>query len=232
MKTKIFCDSADYKTVKLFSSKSIVDGFTTNPSLMRIAGAKNYKDYSLKILKICKKKPISFEVFADDKKEILEQAYKINDWSKNIYVKIPVVNSKGLFMGSVIKELSSKGIKLNITAVYSFEQTKKVSKCLNKKTKSIISIFAGRLADNGKDPVPVFKSSISLVKKYKNIEILWASTREAYNFIQAKQLGCHIITMPPKIINQLTSFGTKPNQLTLDTVKGFLADSKKSQFKI
>ena len=232
MKTKIFCDSADYKTVKLFSSKSIVDGFTTNPSLMRIAGAKNYKDYSLKILKICKKKPISFEVFADDKKEILEQAFKINDWSKNIYVKIPVVNSKGLFMGSVIKELSSKGIKLNITAVYSFEQTKKVSKCLNKKTKSIISIFAGRLADNGKDPVPVFKSSISLVKKYKNIEILWASTREAYNFIQAKQLGCHIITMPPKIINKLTSFGTKPNQLTLDTVKGFLADSKKSQFKI
>ena len=232
MKTKIFCDSADYQTIKLYTKKSIVNGFTTNPSLMRIAGAKNYKDYSLKILKICKKKPISFEVFADNKKEILEQAYKINNWSKNIYVKIPVVNSKGQFMGSAIKELSSKGIKLNITAIYSLEQVKKTFKCLDKKTKSIISIFAGRMADSGKDPVPVFKSSIFLVKKFKNIEILWASTREAYNFIQAKQIGCHIITMPPKIINQLIAFGKKPNQLTLDTVKGFLIDSKKSQFKI
>tara|TARA_B100000795_G_scaffold257120_2_gene230089 strand:- start:205 stop:903 length:699 start_codon:yes stop_codon:yes gene_type:complete len=232
MKTKIFCDSADYSSIKFYSKKSIVNGFTTNPSLMRIAGAKNYKDYSFKILKICKKKPISFEVFADNKKEILEQAYKINNWSKNIYVKIPVVNSKGLFMGSVIKELSSRGIKLNITAIYSYEQVKKVFECLDKKTKSIISIFAGRMADSGKDPVPVFKDSIFLVKKYKNIEILWASTREAYNFIQAKQIGCHIITMPPKIINQIIFFGKKSNQLTLETVQGFLADSKKSKFKI
>ena len=232
MKTKIFCDSADYSSIKFYSKKSIVNGFTTNPSLMRIAGAKNYKDYSFKILKICKKKPISFEVFADNKKEILEQAYKINNWSKNIYVKIPVVNSKGLFMGSVIKELSSRGIKLNITAIYSYEQVKKVFECLDRKTKSIISIFAGRMADSGKDPVPVFKDSIFLVKKYKNIEILWASTREAYNFIQAKQIGCHIITMPPKIINQIIFFGKKSNQLTLETVQGFLADSKKSKFKI
>jgi transaldolase len=143
MKTKIFCDIADFKTIKFFNKKSFVDGFTTNPSLMRQAGAKNYKDYSIKILKVCKKKPISFEVFADDAREILKQAYKINTWGKNVYVKIPVVNSKGLFMGSVIKKLSNKGIKLNITAVYTYEQTKKIYKCLNKKTKSIISIFAG-----------------------------------------------------------------------------------------
>ena len=232
MKTKIFCDSADYKTIKFFNNKPIVDGFTTNPSLMRISGAKNYKDYSLKILKICKKKPISFEVFADDQKEMLKQAYKINTWGKNVYVKIPVINSKGQFMGPVIKELSSKGIKLNITAIYSYEQVRKVYNCLNKKTKSIISIFAGRMADNGKDPLPIFKKSIALVKKYKNIEILWASTREAYNFIQAKQLGCNIITMPPKIINQINSFGKSLNKLTLATVKGFLADSNKSKFKL
>ena len=125
MKTKIFCDIADFKTIKYFSNKSTVDGFTTNPSLMRLAGAKNYKNYSLKILKVCKKKPISFEVFADNPTEMLKQAYKINSWGKNIYVKIPVVNSKGIFMGAVIKELSDKGIKLNITAVYTFEQTKK-----------------------------------------------------------------------------------------------------------
>ena len=232
MKTKIFCDIADFKTIKFFNKNSIVDGFTTNPSLMRQAGAKNYKDYCLKILQVCKKKPISFEVFADDSKEMLKQAYKINTWGKNVYVKIPVVNSKGLFMGSVIKELSDKGIKLNITAVYSYEQTKKIYKSLNKKTKSIISIFAGRMADKGKDPLPIFKKSISLTKKNKNIEILWASTREAYNYIQAKQLKCNIITMPPKVINQINSFGKSFQAMTIDTVKGFLKDSKKSKFKL
>ncbi len=230
MKTKVFCDIADYKTIKFFNKKSLVNGFTTNPSLMRLAGAKNYRDYSLRILKVCKKKPISFEVFADNSKNMLKQAYEINSWGKNVYVKIPVVNSKGIFMGSVIKELSDKGIKLNITAVYTFEQTKKIYKNLNKKTKSIISIFAGRMADKGKDPVPIFKKSLSLTKKNKNIEILWASTREAYNYIQAKQIKCNIITMPPKIINQINTFGKSFNKMTLDTVKGFLKDSQKSKF--
>ena len=232
MKTKIYCDSANYKIIKHFNKKKIVDGFTTNPSLMRLSGAKNYKDYSLKILKICKKKPISFEVFADSPKEMLKQAYKINKWGKNVYVKIPVVNSKGIFMGSVIRELSSKGIKLNITAVYTFKQVNRIFKCLNKKTKTIISIFAGRMSDKGKDPLPIFKKSISLTKRIKNIEILWASTREAYNYIQAKQIKCNIITMPPKIINQIGSFGKSYQALTLDTVKGFLVDSKKSRFTI
>ena len=232
MKTKIFCDIADFKTIKYFNNKSIVKGFTTNPSLMRLAGAKNYKKYSLKILKVCNKKPISFEVFADEPKEMLKQAYKINSWGKNIYVKIPVVNSKGVFMGSVIKELSDNGVKLNITAVYTFEQTKQIYKKLNKKSKSIISIFAGRMADKGKDPLPIFKRSISLTKKNKNIEILWASTREAYNYIQAIHLKCNIITMPPKIINQINTFGKSFNSMTIDTVKGFLRDSKKSKFNI
>ena len=230
--TKIFCDIADLKTIKFFNNKSIVNGFTTNPSLMRLAGAKNYKNYSLKILKVCKKKPISFEVFADNPKEMLSQAYKINSWGKNVYVKIPVVNSKGFFMGSVIQELSNKGIKLNITAVYTYEQTKRIYKKLNKKTKSIISIFAGRMADKGKNPIPIFKKSINLTKNNNNIEILWASTREAYNFTQAKQIKCNIITMPPKVINQINQFGKSFNSMTLDTVKGFLNDSRKSKFKI
>tara|TARA_A100001015_G_scaffold122844_1_gene136167 strand:- start:37 stop:735 length:699 start_codon:yes stop_codon:yes gene_type:complete len=232
MKTKIFCDIADYKIIKFFNNKSLIDGFTTNPSLMRLAGAKSYKKYSLKILKICKRKPISFEVFADNSKNMLKQAYEINSWGKNVYVKIPVVNSKGIFTGSVIKELSDKGIKLNITAVYTFEQTKKIYKKLNKKTKSIISIFAGRMADKGKDPLPIFKNSISLTKKNKNIEILWASTRESYNYTQAKQINCNIITMPPKIINQINGFGKSFKSMTLDTVKGFLSDSKKSRFSL
>ena len=232
MKTKIFCDIADYETIKFFNNKTLVDGFTTNPSLMRSAGAKNYKDYSLKILKVCKKKPISFEVFEDSSKAMLKQAYEINSWGKNVYVKIPVVNSKGKFTGSVIKELSDKGIKLNITAVYTFEQTQMIYKKLNKKTRSIISIFAGRMADKGKDPLPIFKKSISLTKKNKNIEILWASTREAYNYTQAKQINCNIITMPPKLINQINGFGKSFKSLTLDTVKSFLNDSKKSKFSL
>ena len=232
MKTKIFCDIADYKTIKFFNNKSIVDGFTTNPSLMRLAGAKNYRNYSLKILKTCKKKPTSFEVFADNSKDMLKQAYEINSWGNNVYVKIPVVNSKGKFTGSVIKELSDKGIKLNITAVYTFEQTQKIFKKLNKKTKSIISIFAGRMADKGKDPLPIFKKSIALTKKNKNIEILWASTREAYNYTQAKQINCDIITMPPKVINQINSFGKSFKSMTLDTVKSSLDDSKKSRFSL
>ena len=232
MRTKIFCDIADYKTIKIFNNKALVDGFTTNPSLMRLAGAKNYKQYSLKILKVCKKKPISFEVFEDSPKGMLKQAYEINSWGKNVYVKIPVINSKGKFTGSVIKELSDKRIKLNITAVYTFEQTQMIYKKLNKKTRSIISIFAGRMADKGKDPLPIFKKSISLTKKNKNIEILWASTREAYNYTQAKQINCNIITMPPKVINQINGFGKSFKSMTLDTVKSFLNDSKKSRFSL
>ena len=148
MKTKIFCDIADYKTIKFFNNESLVDGFTTNPSLMRLAGAKNYKNYSLKILKICRKKPISFEVFADNFKDMLKQAYEINSWGKNVYVKIPVVNSKGEFMGSVIKELSDKGIKLNITAVYTFEQTKKLLR-LARKMKTPYKIGYNKTYDQG-----------------------------------------------------------------------------------
>ena len=230
MKTKIFCDIADYKTIKLFNKKKIVDGFTTNPSLMRLAGAENYSEYCLKLLKICKTKPISFEVFADNFNEMFNQALKINNLGKNVYVKIPVVNSKGKFSGPLITKLSNRGIKLNITAIYSYEQTIKVIKCLNKKSKSIISIFAGRMADKGKDPLPIFKKSISRIKKYKNIEILWASTREAYNYLQAKKIGCQIITMPPKLIDQIDKFGKTLNQLSVDTVRGFLIDSKKSKF--
>ena len=220
MRTKIFCDIADFKTIKFYNKNSLVDGFTTNPSLMRLAGAKNYKDYSIKILKICKKKPISFEVFADNTQDMLKQAYEINSWGKNVYVKIPVVNSKGVFTGAVIKELSDKGIKLNITAVYTFEQTLKIYNKLNKKTKSIISIFAGRMADKGKDPLPIFKKSISLTK-IKILKFFGLKTREAYNYTQAKQINCNIITMPPKVINQISGFGKNFKSMTLDTVRGF-----------
>ena len=232
MKTKIFCDIAELDKIKKFNQKKIVKGFTTNPSLMRKAGAKDYKSYSKKILKICKNKPVSLEVFADNYFEMRKQALQINTWAKNVYVKIPISNSKGKFMGKVIKELNNKSIKLNITAVYSANQTKKILRVINKRSKVIISIFAGRAGDTGKDPVPEFKKSISFAKKFKNVEILWASVREPYNYLQAKQLGCHIITIPPSTIEKIESFGKTFKQLTKETVKGFLTDSKKSRFKI
>ena len=232
MSTKIFCDIADINQIKKFNKKKIVKGFTTNPSLMSKAGAKDYKLYSKKILKACKNKPISFEVFADDHKSMLEQGIKISNWGKNIYVKVPVVNSKNQFTGKVIKKLNDQNIKLNITAVYTSKQTAKILKFINKKTKVIISIFAGRAGDTGKDPVPEIIKSISLAKKFKNVEILWASVREPYNYTQANQLGCHIITIPPAVIEKIQKFGKSFKQLTQETVKNFLIDSKKSNFKI
>src|SRR6056300_457714 len=232
MNTKIFCDIADLSLISKFNKKSIVKGFTTNPSLMRKAGAKDYKSYSKQILKICPKKPISFEVFADDQKSMVDQGKKINTWVKNVYVKVPVVNSKNRFMGGVIKELNNQNIKLNITAVYNANQTKRILKVINKKTRVIISIFAGRAADAGKDPIPEIIKSIKLVKKFRNVEILWASVREPYNYTQAKQLGCHIITIPPPIIEKIERFGKSFDKLTKETVKDFLVDSKKSRFKI
>jgi len=231
-RTKIFCDIADSKTIKEFNKKSIVDGFTTNPSLMRKAGAKSYEKYSKLLLKICRKKPISLEVFADNFFEMEKQALKINTWGKNIYVKIPVINSKGKFTGKLIKKLNKKKIKLNITAVYTVAQIKKINRCLDNKTKSIISIFSGRMADVGKDPVPIIRKAVQLTRSKNNVEILWASTREPYNYTQSKQLGCQIITMPPKIIEKVSKFGKSFNELTKDTVKAFLTDSKKSKFKI
>ncbi len=232
MKTKIFCDIADLSLIKKFNKKQIVKGFTTNPSLMRKAGAKDYKSYSKKILQVCKNKPVSFEVFADDQKSMIKQGNEINTWGKNVYVKVPVVNSKNKFSGKVIKELNSKNIKLNITAVYTAKQTSKILKVINKKTSIIISIFAGRASDTGKDPIPEFVKSIKLAEKFKNVEILWASVREPYNFLQAKQLGCHIITIPPTLIEKIEKFGKSFNQLTVETVKAFLIDSKKSNFKL
>ena len=231
MNTKIFCDIAEINQIKKFNKKSIVKGFTTNPSLIRKAGAKNYSEYCKNILKVTKK-PVSFEVFADDEKNILFQAKIIKNWGKQVYVKIPVTNSKGIFLGKVIKKLNKENIKLNITAVYTYQQTQKILKLINKKSKVIISIFAGRMADKGKDPIPNVEKSIKLAKKFKNVEILWASVREPYNYLQAKKIGCQIITVPPSIIEKIENFGKSYKDLTIDTVKAFLVDSKKSKFKI
>ena len=229
--TKIFCDIADINLIKKFNKKKIVKGFTTNPSLIRKAGAKNYSNYSKAILRKTNK-PVSFEVFADDAKNMIIQGLNISKWGKNVYVKIPVENSKGIFMGKVINELSRKNIKMNITAVYTHKQTLQILSKIKKNTNLIISIFAGRAGDVGKDPIPEIKKSLYSARKFKNVKILWASVREPYNFTQASQLGCHIITIPPNIISKIEKFGRSFKNLTNDTVKAFLVDSRKSKFKI
>ena len=198
---------------------------------MRKAGAKDYSLYTKSILKITKK-PVSCEVFADDINNMIKQGKEISIWGKNLYVKVPITNSKGKYMSKVIRNLNNNNIKLNITAVYTSMQTRQILRNINKKTKVIISIFAGRMADSGIDPIPIFKDSIKFASKFRNVQILWASTREAYNYLQAKKLNCHIITAPPKIIEKIENFSKNPRKLTTDTVKGFLQDSKKSKFKI
>ena len=228
MNTKIFCDIADIKIIQKFTKKKIVKGITTNPSLIRKAGAKDYIKYCKNILKVCRNKPVSFEVFADNYNEMKKQALIIDKLGKNIYV----CNSKGIFSGKIINFLSKKKVKLNITAVYTAEQTKKILKSIDRDSDVIISIFIGRASDAGKDPLPELTKSIKLAEKFKKVKILWASVREPYNYLQAKKTGCHIITVPPSIIEKIENFGKSYSQLTLDTVRTFLIDSKKSKFKI
>ena len=232
LKTKIFCDTADIKVIKRLNRNPIVAGFTTNPSLMRLSGAKSYESYSKRLLKICNKKPISLEVIADEFEEIEKQANEIKSWGNNVYVKIPITNSKGNFSGKIIKRLSDKGLKLNITAVYTVSQVKKIIKCLNKNSYTIISIFCGRMADVGKDPIPIIQESVRVTKKIKKIKILWASTREAYNYTQANSCNCGIITMIEDKTNNCTKFGKSFKALTIDTVKTFYKDAVEAGFKI
>ena len=230
--TKIHCDTADIKTIKKCINILKVDGVTTNPSIMRAHGVKNYKSQCLKILKITKKKPLSVEVFADDPNEIYLQAKKIKGWSKSLYVKIPIVNTKGLILSKIIKKLNYEKIKINITAVFTLNQLKKIKLSINKKTPVIISIFSGRIADNGINPEILIKKSIKLFKNFNNVKILWASTREVFNYYQAKRCGCHIITMGPKFIEKLKSKKITLNNYSINTVKQFYSDGKKSKFKI
>ena len=232
--TKIYCDIAEKKEIKKFISHPLVSGFTTNPTLMRQAGVKNYEKYCKDLLKIIKNsnKSISFEVLADDYENMKRQALKIKDWGENIYVKVPVVNSKGEFQGKLINELSKKKVKLNITAVFSIDQTYKILKNIEKSADVIISIFAGRLGDSGKDPVEIFKKSIQLKKNYKKVKILWASTREVFHFIKAKKIKCEIITMPPQMIQKLKGLGTTSKMLSIKTVEGFIQDTRKANFKL
>jgi len=230
-KIKIFADGADLISIRKLNSKKYISGFTTNPTLMKKAGIKDYKKFALNVLKFVKTKPISFEVFADNLNLMKQQAREISSWGKNVYVKIPVTNSKGVKTTSIIKTLSEEGVNLNITALFTKSQIKETVNSLDKNTKSIISIFSGRIADAGVNPENIIKYSLKVAKK-KKIEVLWASTRETYNIFEAQKIKCHIITVPHSILNKFSLIGMDLKKLSLTTVKSFLNDSIKAGFKI
>jgi transaldolase len=228
---KVFLDGADEDKIIKYGKNEIVRGFTTNPTLMKKAGVKNYKEFALKVIKFIDDKPISFEVFADEHDEMYEQAKIICSWGKNINVKIPVTNTKGEPSYKLINQLSKEGININVTALFTFEQVANVISNIDNNNKlNILSIFAGRIADSGVDPVPTIKKCKELSEKKKNIEVLWASTREPFNIIQASECNCDIITVTEDILLKISSFGKDLNSFSLETVRMFYEDAKTAKY--
>jgi transaldolase len=231
LKIKIFADGADIKQMFMMNKKKFISGFTTNPSLMSQQKIYEYETYAKTILKKINKKSISFEVTSDLMSEMEKQAIEISSWSKNIYVKIPFLNSKGIKTLPLIKKLSSNGMKINVTALFTFKQVQEVLKVLNKNADLYLSIFAGRIADTGINPSITIKKSILASKKYKKVKILWASCRQIFTIFEANALGCHIITVPHMMINKFNLLNKNLDNYALETSREFYLDSKKINFK-
>jgi len=232
LKIKIFADGADLESIIKLNEKIFIKGFTTNPSLMKKAGIVNYKDFALNVLDKIKKKPISFEVFSDDIAEMERQAEEIASWGENINVKIPITNTKKISTIKIIENLSNKGIQCNITAIFTTIQLEEVVKVLNKSTPAILSVFAGRIADTGLDPIDIMAQSINIAKTKPKSEILWASTRELVNIFQANKIGCQIITVPHEILSKINNVGKNLEDFSLETVKSFYKDATAAGYKI
>ena len=231
-KVKIFVDGASIKEFFFFNKKSFIDGFTTNPTLMKSAGVKNYKNFALSVLSKVKKKPISFEVFADDLVNMERQAMEIAKWGPNVVVKIPITNTKGLSSSKLIGKLSNNKIICNVTAIFTIRQIQSVLKFINKDTEIIFSIFAGRLADIGIDPELIMKKAKKILKEYSNAKLLWASTREVFNIFQAERCHCNIITLPSEFLKKLKFLEKDPNKFSKETVQMFFSDAKKAGYSI
>lgn len=229
---KIFADGADINTMKKQYENPCIKGFTSNPSIMKRDGVKSYKEFSQTLLSFIKDKSISFEIFSDNIEDMEKEALEISSWGKNVCVKIPITNSKGEYTADLIKKLSSQNVNINVTALFTIDQVKKVIDNFSKDTQNIISIFAGRIADSGVDPMPIMKEAVSLAKKYNNIEILWASPREVYNAFQARDCGVDIITCSSDMIDKLYKIGAKLEDISLDTVKMFVQATKDLVFSV
>ena len=232
LNVKIFADGADKAGMLEMASKSFVKGLTTNPTLMKKAGIIDYKAFALEILKEIKEKPISFEVFSDDFDEMEKQAMEIASWGSNVYVKLPITNTKGEPVYNLISKLASKNVKMNITAIMTLEQVKEVVNNLNPLVPSYVSVFAGRIADTGRDPLPLMIKSVEMLKVNPLSELIWASPRELFNIFQADQIGCQVITVTNDVLKKLDLVGKDLNDYSLDTVKMFYNDAKSAGFSI
>lgn len=232
MKIKIFADGADLDSIMMAYEEGLVKGFTTNPTLMSRAGITNYLAFAEEVLKIVRDLPVSFEVFSDDFNEMKSQALKLAALAENVHVKIPITNTKGNTAAPLIGELSRLGLKLNVTAITTLRQVKQVADVLSPSSSCFVSVFAGRMADTGLDPVPIMKECLNVIKPLPKVELLWASPREALNIIQAEQMGCHIITVTPDVLAKAKMFGRDLEEVSLATVKMFYNDAVKSGFSI
>lgn len=232
LKVQLYVDGADLNVIEKMAKINWIKGFTTNPSLMRKSGATNYKEFALKSLSLIGDKPISFEIFADDYQGMLDQGLKIASWGENVYVKIPVINTKKESTGKVIRELSQKGVKLNVTAIFTTDQVKEVVDNLQSNIPSIISVFAGRIADTGRDPMPIMRESKELIKDCTACKLLWASPREVFNVFQADEVDCDIITATPDILSKLDLYNKDLLEFSVETVQTFYNDATQAGFKI
>lgn len=232
LKIKIFADGADIESIRKLYTQPNIQGFTTNPTLMRQAGIQDYKAFALELLKIVTDRPVSFEVFADDIAGMEVQAMEIASWGKNVNVKIPITNTKGESTNELVRRLSAKGIICNITAIFTLEQLKETVDVLDANTPAILSIFAGRIADTGFDPVPLMKEAVEIAKSKPKSEVLWASPRELLNIFQADETGCHIITVTPDLLKKLSGVGKDLTQFSLETVEMFYRDAQAAGYNI
>ena len=232
LKVKLFADGADLAGIKEMAANLAIKGFTTNPTLMRKAGVSDYKAFALQALQVVGGRPISFEVFADEFGEMGKQAHEIASWGRNIYVKIPVTNTKGEFSGPLVERLTRAGIQVNVTALTTVDQVKRVADRLAPETPAIISVFAGRIADTGRDPVPIMAEAVKIMKKKPKSELIWASPRELLNIFQADEVGCHIITATNDILKKLPLIGKDLDAYSLETVEMFHKDAKAAGYSI
>ena len=232
LKVKIFADGADKASMVEMYASPIVKGFTTNPTLMRKAGVGNYRAFAHDILQAIPDRPISFEVFADEFEEMARQALEITSWGSNVYVKIPVTNTRGQSSADLLRRLSHAGVKVNVTALMTLDQVRKVSKCLTGGPPSYVSVFAGRIADTGRDPVPIMAAAVELLHPFPNLELIWASPRELLNIFQADAIGCHIITATSDVLNKLRLVGKDLSQYSLETVMMFYDDAQRAGYKL
>jgi transaldolase len=232
LRIKIFADGADRKSMRELAQDPLIQGFTTNPTLMRQAGVDQYEQFAAEVLSAIPDRPISFEVFSDDFAEMDRQARKIASWGNNVYVKIPVTSTQGEISAKAVRGLAEDGVKLNVTAIMTLEQVRTMAENLEGTTASIISVFAGRIADSGRDPVPIMQAALELVRPYRNIELLWASPREVLNIVQADSIGCHIITVTHELLRKLPLIGKSLEEFSLDTVKMFHSDAASAGYAL